>query len=80
MPRAPPCSQQLARIVNAKIEAVLRRRNARTAELAAEIQRLDDQASYLVRLLAAGGRLAETTLDGCRRSNSLGEVWVNERG
>ena len=65
----------LASMVNAQIEAVFRGHNARTAELTGEIERLERQASYLVRFLATGGdspavraelRTIETTLEGLR--------------
>jgi hypothetical protein len=58
-----------------QLEAVFQGHDARTAELAREIERLEDQASHLVRFLATGGdspavraelRVIETTLAGLR--------------
>jgi hypothetical protein len=65
----------LARMVNAQLEAVYQGHDARTAELTSEIERLEGQASHLVRFLATGGdspgvraelRTIETTLEGRR--------------
>jgi hypothetical protein len=50
-----PMMDALARMVNAQLEAVFRRHDARPAELASEIERLEGQASHLVRFLATGG-------------------------
>ena len=60
---------------NPTFEAVFQGRDARTAELAREMERLESQASHLVRFLATGGdspavrvelRAIETTLAGLR--------------
>ena len=65
----------LASMVNAQLEAVFEGHDARTTELAGETERLEGQASHLVRFLATGGdspavraelRAIETTLEGCR--------------
>jgi hypothetical protein len=65
----------LASMVNAQLEAVFQGHDARTAELPGEMERLEGQASHLVRFLATGGdspavraelRTIETTLEGLR--------------
>ena len=70
-----PMIGTLARMVNAQLEAVFQGHDARTAELAREIERLEGQANHLVRFLATGGdspavraelRAIETTLAGLR--------------
>jgi DNA invertase Pin-like site-specific DNA recombinase len=70
-----PMIDALASMVNAQLEAVFHGHNARTAELTGEIERLEGQASHLVRFLATGGdspavraelRTIETTLEGLR--------------
>ena len=70
-----PMIEALATMVNAQLEAVFQGHDARTAELAREIGRLEDQASHLVRFLATGGdspavraelRVIETALAGLR--------------
>lgn len=70
-----PMIEALATLVNAQLEAVFQGHDARTAELAREIERLEDQASHLVRFLATGGdsptvraelRVIETALAGLR--------------
>jgi hypothetical protein len=62
-------------MVNAQLEAVFQGHDARTAELTGEIERLEGQASHLVRFLTTGGdspavraelRTIETTLEGRR--------------
>ena len=67
--------EALARIVNTQLEAVFQGHDARTAELAREMEPLAGQASHLVRFLATGGdspavraelRTIETTLAGLR--------------
>ena len=50
-----PMIGALARMVNAQLEAVFQGHDARTAELTREIERLEGQASHLVRFLATGG-------------------------
>jgi hypothetical protein len=47
----------LANMVNVQIEAVFQGHNARTTELTGGIERIEGQASHLVRFLATGGRL-----------------------
>ena len=70
-----PMIEALARMVNAQLEAFFQGHDARTAELAGEIERLEGQASHLVRFLATGDdspavraalRAIETTLAGLR--------------
>ena len=70
-----PMIQGLASMVSAQLEAVFQGHNARTAELTGEIERLEGQASHLVRFLATGGdspavraelRTIETRLEGLR--------------
>jgi hypothetical protein len=70
-----PMIDALARMVSAQLEAVFQGHDARAAELAGEMERLEGQASHLVRFLATGGdspavraelRAIETTLEGCR--------------
>ena len=70
-----PMIDALAAMVNAQLEAVFQGHDARTAELKGEIERLEAQASHLVRFLATGGdspavrtelRTIETTLEGHR--------------
>jgi site-specific DNA recombinase len=70
-----PMIDALARMVNAQLEAVFQGHDARTAELTGETERLEGQASHLVRFLATGGdspavraqlRTIETTLEGLR--------------
>ena len=60
-------------MVNAHLGAVFQGHNARTAELTSEIERLEGQASHLIRFLATGGdspavraelRTIEMTLKG----------------
>jgi len=61
--------------VNAQLKAVFQGHDARTAELTGEIERLESQASHLVRFLETGGdspavhaelRTIEMTLEGLR--------------
>jgi DNA invertase Pin-like site-specific DNA recombinase len=68
-----PMIEALATMVNAQLKAVFQGHGPRTAELAREIERLEDQASHLVRFLATGGdspavraelRVIETALAG----------------
>jgi len=70
-----PMIEALARMVNAQFETVFQSHDARTAELAGEMERLEGQASHLVRFLATGGdslavrvelRAIETALAGVR--------------
>jgi site-specific DNA recombinase len=70
-----PMIEALATMVNAQLEAVFQGHDARTAELAREIERLEGQASHLIQFLATGGdspavraelRAIETTLAGLR--------------
>jgi site-specific DNA recombinase len=70
-----PMVNALARMVNLQLEAVFQGHGARTAELAAEMERLEGQASHLVQFLATGGdspavraelRTIETMLAGYR--------------
>ncbi len=70
-----PMIDALATMVNAQLEAVFQGHDVRTAELKGEIERLEAQASHLVRFLATGGdsptvraelRVIETTLEGHR--------------
>ena len=67
--------EALANMVNAQLEIVFQGHTAKTAELTKEIQRLENQASHLVRFLATGGdspavraelRAIETKLEGLR--------------
>ena len=70
-----PMIEALANMVNARLEIVFQGHTAKAAELTREIQRLESQASHLVRLLATGGdspavraelRAIETKLEGLR--------------
>jgi hypothetical protein len=70
-----PMIEALACMVNAQLEAVFQGHDARTVELTGEMERLEGQASHLVRFLATGGdspavraelRMIETTLEGLR--------------
>jgi len=70
-----PMIEALANMVNAQLKAVFQGHDARTAELTGEIERLESQASHLVRFLATGGdspavraelRTIEMTLEGLR--------------
>ena len=47
--------ETLAGMVDAQLEAIFQGHDARTAELQGEIERLEAQASHLVRFLATGG-------------------------
>src|SRR5882724_9156811 len=70
-----PMIDALANMVNAQLEAVFQGQDARTAELASEMERLEGQASHLVQFLTTGGdspavraelRTIETTREGLR--------------
>ena len=82
-----------ARLVEQQLSCVERGYDARTADLAREIERLEGQASHLVRFLATGGdspavraelRAIETTLAGLRaewatidKASALPPPWVH---
>jgi len=70
-----PMIDALASMINAQIETALQGHHARTADLTDSIERLDGQATHLVRFLATGGdspavraelRTIEATLEGLR--------------
>ena len=49
-----PMIEAIANMVNAQLKTVFQGHNARTTELRGEIERLEGQASHLVRFLATG--------------------------
>jgi DNA invertase Pin-like site-specific DNA recombinase len=75
----PPMIEALASMVNAQIEAAFRGHDARTAELTAQIQRLEAQANHLVRFLATGGTRQRFALNCERSRQRLRAVGLNGR-
>jgi len=70
-----PMIEALANMVNAQLEAIFRGHSAKAVDLTSEIERLEGQASHLVRFLATGGdspavraelRAIETRLEALR--------------